>query len=100
MLLVQNSDDEQQSIRARYVDDNLNAFKDLLGFYEVQSSVICQLVEDADIAIMLKGPRRLKGFDRSANMAGNVRFVQVIFREKQPMDPFCPLQISLCKTRR
>lgn len=54
------------------------------------------MIERADIAIIIilkgpkgtKSPKGLKVFDRTANMAGNIRDVHVIFREKQPTVPF------------
>ncbi|KAF0288044.1 Zinc finger MYM-type protein 1 [Amphibalanus amphitrite] len=82
------SGNEQQSICVRYVDKDFNVQEEFLGFYQAQSTTgadLSRLIEDALRRLNLP-LTHLRGlaFDGAANMAGCVRGVQAILREKQP----------------
>ncbi|KAF0307093.1 Zinc finger MYM-type protein 1 [Amphibalanus amphitrite] len=80
------SGNEQQSICVRYVDKDFNVQEEFLGFYQAQSTTgadLSRLIEDALRRLNLP-LTHLRGlaFDGAANMAGCVRGVQAILREK------------------
>ncbi|KAJ3584594.1 hypothetical protein NHX12_015089 [Muraenolepis orangiensis] len=79
---------EQESIRLRSVDADLQPKEELLGLYQVSSTTGQNIAKVACDVIPLSQLRR-QTYDGAADMAGRLQGVQAILRKEQPLAGYC-----------